>query len=339
MAQPATGLAADTAPDVALRHIVRECHADLLKYRAVALKSRRPIGIHQTRVALRRLRAAFGLFRSAVDGPVVRALAAEAKWLAGECAPARDLHVFLGETADEVPAVVRRIANRLAKAHLERARTALSGARFEGFHRQLDAFVALSPADTPARLDDFARAVLDKRHHKAVQRGRKLGSLGEKRLHRLRIAIKKLRYAAAFLRPAFASRLAKPYIEATVRLQGALGALNDRAVAAQVLADLATAARPTEDAARPLKALARQAEAGGKRRRRRLERAWQEFSKAGRFWRGEAGAKTKDERHAKRSGAAHSGDGTDRLPGQRQDHALEQAAAPAGARRHGGDHQ
>ena len=284
MAQPDTGLAPDTAPDVALRHIVAACHADLLKYRAVVLASRRPIGVHQTRVALRRLRAAFGLFRSAVDGPVVRALSAEAKWLAGECAPARDLHVFLNETVSDVPPIVRRIGNRLAKTHLERARTALSGARFEGFHRQLDAFAALSPASTHERLDEFARSVLDKRHDKVAKRGRKLGSLDERRLHRLRIAIKKLRYAADFLRPAFASPLAKPYIEATARLQGALGALNDRAVAAHVLADLATAARPSEDAGPPLKALAKQAASGNKRRRRKLERAWMEFRKAGRFW-------------------------------------------------------
>ena len=117
-----------------------------------------------------------------------------------------------------------------------------------------------------------------------------LVALDEKRLHRLRIAIKKLRYAAAFLQPAFAappfaSRRAKPYIEATVRLQGALGALNDRAVAAHMLADLATAARPTEDVARPLKALARQAASGSKRRRRKLEQAWTDFRKAGCFWR------------------------------------------------------
>src|SRR5437879_8006048 len=145
MAPPATGLAADTAPDVAWRHIVRECHADLLKYRAVALQSRRPTGIHQTRVALRRLRAAFGLFRHAVDGPVVRALSAEAKWLAGECAPARDLHVFLTETVSEAPPVVKRVGRRLADAHLQRARAALSGARFEAFDRQLHAFLDLSP--------------------------------------------------------------------------------------------------------------------------------------------------------------------------------------------------
>jgi CHAD domain-containing protein len=285
MAQPATGLAPDTPPDVALRHIVAECHADLLKYRAVAMKSRRPVGIHQTRVALRRLRAAFGLFKSAVDGPIVRGLAAEAKWLAGECGPARDLHVFLNETVEDVPPVVKRVGNRLVIAHLERARTALSGARFEGFQRQLEAFMKLPPADTAGRLDEFARSVLDRRHDKVMQRGRKLASLDGERLHRLRIAIKKLRYAAGFLRSAFASPLAKPYIEATTRLQNALGALNDRTVAAQVLGDLAIAARPTEDVRLALKELARQTKGGNKRRRRKLQEAWEQFGAVPRFWR------------------------------------------------------
>lgn len=283
---------AGTAPDVALRLIVAGCRADLVKYRAIVAKSRRPIGIHQTRVALRRLRAAFSVFRDAVDGPQVRSLSAEAKWLAGECAPARDLHVFLTETVSDVPPLVKRISNRLAAAHLERARAALAGARFAAFDRQLSAFAAKPPAASAAalRLDDFGQGVLEARHRKVIRRAHRLEQLDSERLHRLRIAIKKLRYAATYLRPAFASgpfasKGAKAYIEATVRLQGALGALNDRAAAAQVVADLALAARPSEDVTQPLKALAKQAASGGKRRRRRLERAWKDFRKAERFWR------------------------------------------------------
>src|SRR5436190_24114253 len=119
-------LAPDTPPDRALRQIVAACQVDLRKNRAIVLASRRSVGIHQTRVALRRLRAALTLFRSAVaanENRRVRALAAEARWFAGECAPARDLHVFLTETLeDEAPPEVKRIAARLARAHLERAR-------------------------------------------------------------------------------------------------------------------------------------------------------------------------------------------------------------------------
>ena len=288
---PESRLRADTDPEVALRYIVAGCHADLLKYRAAVLRSARPNGIHQTRVALRRLRAAFGLFRGAVHGPAVRGLAAEAKWLARECGPARDLQVFLTETVTDVPPLVRRIGNRLAEVHLRHTRAALSGARFAAFDRALAGFAARPPpAPSGARLDTFGRAVLDAHHAKAIRRARKLDQFDTERLHRLRIAIKKLRYAAtyfgpAFAHPTFASSGVKPYIDATARLQGALGALNDRAVAAQVLADLATAARPREDVALPLKALAKQVASGEKRRRRRLERAWAAFRKTERFWR------------------------------------------------------
>lgn len=289
-----TTLAPDTPPDRALRQIVAECHADLLKYRAVVLASRRPIGIHQTRVALRRLRAALGLFRDAVgpvEGRLVRAMAAEARWLAGECGPARDLHVFLTETLEGVPSLVKRIAARLAKAHLERARAALSGARYNAFDGQLIAFVEEAPPNSGGRLDAFGSDLLERRHRKVEQRGRHLSKLGGKELHRLRIAIKKQRYAAEFLRPVFAaapfdSKAAKAYIEATVRLQGALGALNDRAVAARMLDDIAVAARPSEDVTRLLRQLAKQADSGEKRRRTRLERAWKQFRKAECFWRG-----------------------------------------------------
>jgi len=282
-------LAPDTSPDTALRQIAAECHADLLKYRAMVLAGRRAIGIHQTRVTLRRLRAVLGLFRGAVDGPtegrVVRALAAEAKWLAGECAPARDLHVLLTETVQEVPPEVKRIANRLARTHYDRARTALSGARYSGLDAQLTAFVQAPAIGLPGQLEDFGRSLLDQRHAKVERRGERLRHLDGEQLHRLRIAVKKLRYAAIFLRPAFASESAKAYIEATVRLQGALGAMNDRAVAGRLLDDIAIAARPTEDVERPLRKLAKQAESGEKRRRRKLQQAWKQFRAAERFWR------------------------------------------------------
>jgi CHAD domain-containing protein len=285
-------LAPETPPDMALRQIVAECHADLLKYRAIVLAGRRAIGIHQTRVALRRMRAVLGLFRNAVDGPtesrIVRALAAEAKWLAGECAPARDLHVFLTETAEEVPIEVKRIATRLARLHYDRARTALSGARYNGFDSQLTAFAQTAPTAATGdedRLEGFGRALLERRHAKVERRGQHLRTLDPEELHQLRIAIKKLRYAASFLRPAFASEGAKAYIEATVRLQGALGALNDRAVAGQMLDDIAVAARPSENVELPLRKLAKQAASGDKRRRQKLQQAWKQFKEVERFWR------------------------------------------------------
>jgi CHAD domain-containing protein len=286
-------LAPDTPPELALRQIVAQCRDDLVKYRAAVLKSGRPSGIHQTRVALRRLRAAFTQFRHAAAGEAaqreIRALAGEARWLAKECAPARDLHVFLTETAGEVPPDVSRVARRLAKHHLERARSALAGARYSTFETVLAGFIDHVPVELGGRLDVFGRAVLDKRAGKVEKRGRKIASLDGKRLHLLRIAIKKLRYAAEFLRPAFAqspfdSRRAKAYIEATARLQGALGALNDREVATQMVADIAQATRLSEDIETALARLRKKAASGEKRRRHKLLRAWKKFKQAERFW-------------------------------------------------------
>jgi CHAD domain-containing protein len=289
----APNIAPDTAPDAALRRIVANCRDDLLKYRAIALASRCSVGIHQTRVALRRLRAAFSTFRDAAAGAIgrreVKSLSAEAKWLAAECAPARDLHVFLTETVPSAPPVVTKVARRLARSHLERARTALSSARFTMFDAALSAFAEQIPSPGDGRLDEFARAMLDRRAAQVDKRAHRLGSLDGERLHALRIAIKKLRYAAEFLHPAFGgrpfdSRAAKAYIEATVRLQGALGTLNDCAVAGQMMADIAVAARPSEDVDEPLRRLARQAASGEKRRRHKLQQAWKKFRKTGRFW-------------------------------------------------------
>ena len=166
-----TRLAPTTSPALALRHILATCQADLRKHRAMVLRSKRPVGVHQTRVALRKMRAALGLFRAAVDGPLVRSLNAEARWLAGECGPARDLHVFLTETVDEVPPEIRRIAGRLEATYLQRARAALGSARFDAFDRHLEHFIEQGPApDENDRLERFARAALSGRHGKVLKR-------------------------------------------------------------------------------------------------------------------------------------------------------------------------
>ena len=285
----AAELTGDLSPDTALRRIVAACRTDLNRYRAVVLVGTRPIGVHQSRVALRRLRAAMGLFKH-VDDPNLRAIGAEAKWIAGELAPSRDLHVFLKETAPAAEAPIPRIGRRLARDRLARARSALSGPRYEAFDAKLEAFAqALAPPGDETLLR-FGAHALTLRHDKVDKVGHKIDHLEAKTLHKLRIAVKKLRYAAIFLQPAFAGpgfdkKAARAYIEATARLQGALGALNDREVAATLIADITQAARPSETAAKPLGRLAKQLKAGTKRHRRRVAQAWKAFRKVGPFWR------------------------------------------------------
>ncbi len=286
----AAELTGDLSPDTALRRIVAACRTDLNKYRTVVLVGSRPIGVHQTRVALRRMRAAVALFRNAIDDRELRALSGEARWTAGELGPSRDLHVFLKETAPDAEAPIPRIGRRMARDRMARARSALSGPRYEAFDAKLEAFAqALAPPGDDTLLR-FGAQALTLRHDKLDKAGHKIDHLEAKTLHKLRIAVKKLRYAAIFLQPAFAGpgfdkKAARAYIEATARLQGALGALNDREVAATLIADIAQAARPSETAAKPLGRLAKQLKAGTKRHRRRVAQAWKAFRKAEPFWR------------------------------------------------------
>jgi len=90
----------------ALSHVLRAGIDHLLKNEACALDGREPEGIHQMRVALRRLRTAVTLFEKAFS-PVMREyLKEELGWLQRMMGPARDYDVFLEETI--APLVKRR---------------------------------------------------------------------------------------------------------------------------------------------------------------------------------------------------------------------------------------
>ena len=113
-----------------------------------------------------------------------------------------------------------------------------------------------------------------------------LSELKAEDLHKLRIAVKRLRYAADFLLPAFEATAATAYIDATESLQNALGTLNDRIVGAKVLADIARASRSSDGARRPCKRLGKHLKGSGRHDRRNLKQAWRAFKKAVPFWRG-----------------------------------------------------
>ena len=78
---------------------------------------------------------------------------------------------------------------------------------------------------------DFTREVLSIRTKKIVKRVKKLEQLNAQRRHKLRIAIKKLRYATEFFTSLYTGKPAKRYRKDFCRalkvLQDALGNLND----------------------------------------------------------------------------------------------------------------
>ena len=76
-----------------------------------------------------------------------------------------------------------------------------------------------------------------------MKRGRDFEQLSDADLHRLRISLKKLRYAGEFFAAQFPDGRPRPYIRALRRLQDDLGQLNDAAVAESCLKQLLDAQR------------------------------------------------------------------------------------------------
>ncbi len=218
-------------------------------------------GVHQCRVAMRRMRSALRLFRKALPRAAFAPLEAELKRLAGALGGARDLdvlHTELLEPArlaldapEDVAPLMAALERQRAAAYDEIA-ALLSAAGYGRF--LIDAFALAATDDwrrlkkggansaeaallkSPAR--DFARAALEKAHKRLLKRGRNFKRKSAKERHALRIEIKKMRYTAETLSPLFNARKARRFHKGLAGLQDGLGALNDVVVAEDLLARL-----------------------------------------------------------------------------------------------------
>lgn len=217
--------------------------------------------VHQMRVALRRLRAGLALFDKRAPDSGLRRFRQEAGELARALGPARDWDVFLAGL-EAIPfaaagaesglfALRARAMRRRAQAHGQ-ARALARGAQASIFALDLQAFAAARGwrADPHGALwrDEGARgfalarlAALDKRARKRGKGLRRLDAAGR---HRLRIALKNLRYAAEFFAPALAPDDLRPLLKPTTRLLDLLGAANDAAAGARLAASLGSKGGP-----------------------------------------------------------------------------------------------
>lgn len=229
-----------------------------------AVRQGDPEGIHQMRVGLRRLRAALSLFKDMLQRKETDRLKGELKWLTEQLGSARDADVLMSKTV--VPylerhperrefEVLAHDLERQRKAGFARARAAVESSRF----RDLLPDCALWLIDGEWRNDDddlkralreraattFAQEELARRTRKIVKRARKLKRLDARGRHKLRIAVKKVRYGRKFfasLNPDGLRRKVRRKTDHALKgLQGALGNLNDMRVHLQLARNFAGA--------------------------------------------------------------------------------------------------
>jgi CHAD domain-containing protein len=261
-----------------------------------------PEYLHQARVALRRLRSALDVFSPPLPRRAIAPLARELKWLASRLGPARDWDVFVSEALPPVEAefgvhggleAFAARSRRLQRAVGAGARRAARSSRYRRLTRGLSAWLATegwrARLSHPARaalgrpVGDHARAVLAARHRKVRKRGRRLGELSARELHRLRIAVKKFRYATDFFSGLYKGKAVRQTLRRLSRLQDILGSMNDAATAADLAMQACRGIRDRKvlEARGMLLGWSRARAAALKGE---LAGAWKEFRSAERFW-------------------------------------------------------
>ena len=253
-ARPAFLLPSVSADD-AFRLTLQQCKWHIIANVPAVLEAHGPEGVHQLRVALRRLRVALASFGEEFRTPPMEALRMRAQILAQGLAPARDLDVFIDELFEPAArangsvdafAVLRERAVAARREAWADAVRKVSGLAFRSFLHDLGEAVDEKPWYEGSRglvafeqpATDLANRVLGRRLKAAKKRARQLESLNEAGRHRLRIVLKKLRYTAEFFAPLYPEDAVAPFIKRLSQMQDVLGLLQDVAVARKTLAHL-----------------------------------------------------------------------------------------------------
>lgn len=201
--------------------------------------------VHQARIGMRRLRAAFSMFKSIVAGDDVAEARNDLKWISDFLGRARDLDVFIEGAlksfelehpgvpgVEELTQTVRSMREdayrRLREAlHSERYRRAMAALlRCIHFGDWRMSAASDRAAKRNRRFVSFAKRELARRENSIVKKKKRLTE-GAMQRHLIRIRAKKLRYMTEFLEACAPSKSLLRSQKNLERLQDLLGAMND----------------------------------------------------------------------------------------------------------------
>jgi inorganic triphosphatase YgiF len=254
----------DPSLDDALAAILQSALQQFLANQAAARDGRDPEGVHQLRIALRRLRCAFALMRPLARSQALDELRGDAKWLLSGLGTARNWDVFLSQVLAEVAQgcgaidgfdLLRELAEKSRQSGYAMARALLAERRAGRFALALGAWIERrgwkSEIAEHARVElaepalAFATRILARQHGRVLKRGRHFKRLPLAARHDLRLAVKKLRYTADFFLPLLGEPgTAKRYARRLSRLQERLGRYNDAGTTRALLGELAVDGLP-----------------------------------------------------------------------------------------------
>lgn len=283
--------------DDAIALTMGRCYGHWMNNQAAALDGRDIEGVHQMRVALRRLRAALRLFAPWLDDGSQARFTADVRWIAASLALVRDLdvlrHVTLAPLREAFPGdsdlarLEECIGNRRRNA-CRRLVLALGSPRYTSAVLTLGQWIvergwsAGDPLlDSPAE-PHFSRA-LSGVYSQVLSHGEGFATLNAVARHQLRLRIKRLRYAIQFVGPVFQGT--GPWLQALSDLQDALGAANDAAVAGDLIRCCTRSVSGKRQLARAGGLVAGWWAARGDRLESDARARWRAFTELEPFWR------------------------------------------------------
>ncbi len=234
----------------AFKKIAGECIKHLQSNQDMVLHGADIEGVHQMRVALRRLRCAFLVFRKIVGSANSKTLMDELRSVADTLGRARDLDIFLIQTLPAVNAQFNDHSGLIklrdkalaaqAQAYIE-VRKVLSTRRY---HRMLltlsdwienERWRQSTHENKAPKVRALATAHLNKYHKQLKVSGKHLVNAQSEARHATRIAAKKLRYTAEFFASLYSVAESRAYIRKLSQLQDCLGMLNDIIITEKLL--------------------------------------------------------------------------------------------------------
>lgn len=274
------------------------------------LRARDVEGVHQMRVAIRRLRSAISAFGPAYGHGEIARIKLELSWLAQTLGLARDWDVFLERSVKPVQAAfpddaelgdliaatrnARRIAWGGVMETLESERyriliidiaAAVSESAWVDPAREVEAKAADKESPYAKPILKTAKKCLHKRLKKARRFGGRIEELTIPERHELRIALKRLRYASDFLQSCFPRKSAARYLSTLSKLQDMFGDLNDAAMAESMVARLKDSRDGGPDLGRPGGLVAGWHMALSVRLWSEARKRWRRFESVKPFWR------------------------------------------------------
>jgi CHAD domain-containing protein len=243
------------ACDTAFRIVARR-HLDTINANHEATCEGDPDALHQMRIALTHLRTAILFFSPMVHDAVRDEVRDELKWLNGELGTVRDLDVAFGRVKSldkrgpQAAVTLGPWNEKRDQGHHQLSRM-LNSVRYRWLVDQTSGWIESGPWSTKkgkraageraSPIGAYSAEKLQGWEEKLLKKSRKLGKMGTKKRHRLRLFNKKLTYSIDSLDDLFADKKfskQKTALKILSKAQRSLGQLNDGAKGNEIAAEL-----------------------------------------------------------------------------------------------------